>query len=321
MLIRGIGQTWRQIARGVGFRYGIGPLLLSYLRPLRALAYPNAHRRLLALPICQSLGDTKAFRDDPFHHLSHRYYLRQGLTLRQRIDYAHGHFAFESQEWSEDYYRAVYGGGGLELWRHEDSGSEIIIRLQFAPKRYVTEGDLEISLLVNSLPSHRISFSWINSTAGMAAVPFVGCSQALSRSQNTTRQDEDIASAFDRCFPHSAPSYFCFAALQGVAQVVGSPGLYAVRGHEQICFKDSPSAAHYRNSYDRLWRTLGGQDHGALGYFIPLPAHTKPLSELSRSHRRRSLKRREIWSEVAGSAGNSLAPLKRRPGGRELLPF
>lgn len=313
ILVRGIAQTWRKVARRVGYRHGFGPGFLSFLRPLRVLAYPNAHRRLLALPIYQKFGDTKPFREDPFHHLSHRYYLRRGLDLRQRIDYVYAHYLFESQEWSHEYHRAVYGSEGLELWSHEDGNIEFSIRLYVAPKLYLAEGDLEIGLFVNSRPLHRMSFNWINGTTGMAVLPFVGCSQGLPAPQEGTGHDGDTAFLFDKSFPHSAPSYFCFAALQGVAEAAGSQGLYAVRGVEQVCFNESLMDSHFRNSYDKLWQTLEGQDCGEVGYYIPVPAHTKPLTQLSSSHRRRARKRREVWSEITGSAVETLAPLKRQP--------
>ena len=94
-LFRGVFETWRTSWRTTRFHFGAGAWLLSILRPLRVLAYRESHLKLLALPVYKQFGATM-LREHPFHHISHHHYLRQGLTVRQRVQYVYQHYAFES---------------------------------------------------------------------------------------------------------------------------------------------------------------------------------------------------------------------------------
>jgi uncharacterized protein VirK/YbjX len=301
-LFRGVLETWRTSWRMTRFRYGAGPWLLSILRPLRVLAYREAHRKLLALPVYKQCGATM-LREDPFHHISHGRYLRQGLTVRQRVQYVYQHYAFESRQWTDDYRRAVYRDPGLELWRSYGGGTVFTIRLE-AGRRNVPEGDLSVVLSVDDAALHRINFSWLADTLDGTVTPFLACSQTRRRSSNT----EALFGAFEREFPQNSPAFFCFAAVEGVARVVGCTAILAVRSYEQICARKGRDTAHFKSSYDNFWRALGGWDCGGQGFLVPLPAHEKPLSKLSNSHRRRAQKRRRHWKAIEAATIETLEP-------------
>ena len=239
-------------------------------------------------------------REDPFHHISHRLYLRKGLTVRQRVQYVYQHYAFESRQWTDDYRQAVYGGPGLELWRSHRGGAVVTIRLG-AGGRTVPEGDLSIVLSVDNAVLHRINFSWLADMQDGTVTPFLASSQG--RSSNT-----EARFAFERDFPQNSPAFFCFAAVQGVARVVGCTAILAVRSHEQICARKGRDTTHFTSSYDNFWRALGGWDCGRQGFLVPLPAHEKPLSELSSSHRRRAQKRRRHWKAIEAATVDTLEP-------------
>ena len=309
-LFRGVFDTWRTSWRTIRFHYGAGAwanllfyisMLLSILRPLRVLAYREAHRKLLALPVYQQFGATM-LREDPFHHLSHRGYLRQGLTVRQRVQYVYQHYAFESRRWTDDYRRAVYGGPGLELWRSDGGGAVVTIRLE-AGMRDVPEGDLSIVLSVDDAALHRINFSWLADTQDGTVTPFLALSQTGPRSWNT-----EALFAFERDFPQSSPAFFCFAAVEGVARVVGCTAILAVRSHEQVGARKGHDTAQFKRSYDNFWRALGGWDCGRQGFLVPLPAHEKPLSKMSSSHRWRAQKRRRHWKAIEAATVETLEP-------------
>ncbi len=269
---------------------------MSILRPLRALAYREAHRKLLALPVYKQFGATM-LREDPFHHISHCHYLRQGLTVRQRVQYVYQHYAFESRQWTADYRQAVYGGPGLELWRGDGGEAVVTIRLE-AGRRDVPEGDLSIVLSVGNATLHRINFSWLAHTQDGTVTPFLASSQTCP----------EALFAFERAFPQNSPAFFCFAAVEGVARVVGCTAILAVRSHEQIGARKGCNTAHFKSSYDNFWRALGGWDCGRQGFLVPLPAHEKPLSKLSSSHRRRAQKRREHWKAIEAATVETLEP-------------
>jgi uncharacterized protein VirK/YbjX len=301
-LFRGVFATWRTSWRTIWSHDGARPrttlrLRLSILRPLRVLAYREAHWKLLGLPVYKQFGAT-VLRKDHFHHISRGGYLRRGLTVRQRVQYVYQHYAFESRQWTDHYHRAIYGGPGLELWRSHGGGAAFTIRLE-AGSRYVPEGDLSIVLSVDNTALHRINFSWMVDTQDGTVTPFLGSSQ---RARNT-----EAAFAFERDFPHNSPAFFCFAAVEGVARVVGCAAVLAVRSHEQVSASWVPGA-HFENSYDNFWRALGGSDCGRQGFLIPLPAHDKPLNKVSRSHRRRAQKRRTHWKAIEAATVENLEP-------------
>jgi len=275
---------------------------LSILRPLRVLAYREAHRKLLALPVYKQFGATMLLREDPFHHLSHGRYLRQGLTVRQRVQYVYQHYAFESRQWTDDYLQAVYGGLGLELWRSDGGGAVVTIRLE-AGMRDAPEGDLSIVLSADNAALHRISFSWLADTQDGTVTPFLASSQTAPRSSNT-----EALFAFKRDFPQNSPAFFCFAAVEGVARVVGCTAILAVRSHEQIYARKGHDTAQFKRSYDNFWRALGGWDCGRQGFLVPLPAHQTPLSKLSSSHRWRAQKRRRHWKAIEAATVETLEP-------------
>lgn len=308
-LFRGVFETWRTSPRRAfrkwrtihGFHHGAAAWLLSVLRPLRVLAYREAHRKLLALPVYKQFGAIM-LRDDPFHHISHRHYLRHGLTVGQRVQYVYQHYAFESRQWTDDYRQAVYGGTGLELWRRHGGRAVFTIRLE-AGRRDVPEGDLSIVLSVGNATLHRINFSWLADTQDGNVTPFLGSSQACPRSSNT-----EAVFAFEREFPQNSPAFFCFSAVEGIAHVVGCTTVLAVRSHQQICAQKGGDTAHFKSSYDNFWRALGGWDCGRQGFLVPLPAHEKPLSKLSRSHRRRAQQRRRHWTAIEAATVETLEP-------------
>ena len=205
-LFRGVFETWRTSWRTIRFHYGAVAWLLSILRPLRVLAYREAHRKLLALPVYKQFGATMLQRGILFHHISHRHYLRQGLTVRQRVQYVYEHYAFESRQWTDDYRQAVYGGPGLELWRSHGGGAVVTIRLE-AGRRDAPEGDLSIVLSVDNAVLHRIKLSWLVDTQDGTVTPFLASSQTGPRSSNT-----EALLAFERDFP---PKLTSFLLLRG----------------------------------------------------------------------------------------------------------
>jgi uncharacterized protein VirK/YbjX len=298
-LFRGVFETWRTSWRTIRFHYGAAAWLLSILRPLRVLAYRESHLKLLALPVYKQCGATM-LRGHPFHHISHHHYLRQGLTVRQRVQYVYQHYAFESLRWTDNYRQAVYGGPGLELWRSHGGAAVVTIRLE-AGERGVPEGDLSIVLSVDNAVLHRIRFNWLADTQDGSMTPFLVSSQR--RSSNT-----EALLAFERDFPQNSPAFFCFAAVEGVARVVGCSAILGVRGHEQICARKGRDNTHFKSSYDNFWRALGGWDCGREGFLVRLPTHEKPLSKLSSSHRRRAQGRRTNWKAIEAATVEILEP-------------
>lgn len=277
--------------------YPLPSWLACVARSLRVLLFRHAHRQLLALDIHRRY--VALAHDDVFHHLSHRHYLAKGLSLRQRVGCVLTHYQFEESSFDAAYKRAVYRDGGLLLWEHEDRGQgwRFAIRLEMAA-RLCAEGDLTIAMHANGACLHRLSFSWVDGAfAGVDApiVPFI------ARNQGHRLDAADALTAFGRAFPHNSPSYFCFAALQGIAQALGLTQVAAVKSGWQSAWTPA-DARHFANAYDGFWETLGGVPMAGRCWRIALPLQLKPLMEIPSKHRKRAALRREHWQEIEGAA-------------------
>jgi uncharacterized protein VirK/YbjX len=283
-------------------------------RSMRVLLFQRAHRQLLSLDVHRRY--VVLAHDDVFHHLSHRHYLAKGMSLRQRVRSVLTHYRFEESSFDAAYKRAVYRDGGLALWQHRDEarGWRFEIRLEMAP-RLSAEGDLTVAMIAmgdtagasgtgggggggGSACLHRLSFSWVDGAfAGLDAtiVPFI------ARNQGHRANVADAFSAFEQAFPHNSPSFFCFAALQGIAQSLGFREIAAVKSAWQCAYTQA-DARHFTNAYDSFWETLGGTAMPGSCWRIPLPLQLKPLSEVSSRHRKRAAMRREYWQAIGDSA-------------------
>jgi hypothetical protein len=127
-------------------------------------------------------------------------------------------------------------------------------------------------------------------------VPFI------ARNQGRWVDSGAAFEAFERAFPNNSPSFFCFAAMQGiVAQAVGIDQVVAIRSEDHIAYdptrkstSPTPTTASGRSSAAK--RCLGK------GYRIALPFYVKPLSEMPSKHRKRAAQRREHWRLIGESA-------------------
>lgn len=268
-------------------------------RSLRVVLFYRFHRRLLALEIYRNY--VSAAHDDVFHHLSHRNYLIRGLTLRQRVQCVATHYHFDEATFDRAFKRAVYADGGLVLWERNLDGIAVSIKLEMAA-RLCAEGDLTICAYVDKLALHCLSFSWTEgSFVGIDApvVPFV------VRNQGHRADAAAALKNFERAYPNNSPSFFCIAALQGLALALGMNQVVAVRSTWQ-CSYTAADDKHFANAYDGLWQTLGGAPMGDRIFCIALPFYVKPLSEMAAKHRKRARTRREHWASISESAYSTL---------------
>jgi uncharacterized protein VirK/YbjX len=274
--------------------------LLCIVRSLRVLLFYRDHQALCQLDVVRNHVALPP-NDDLFHHLSHRDYLARGLSARERVRCALAHYRFEETTFNGAYKQAVYGGAGLALWQHASDGSSFTIRLEMAP-RLNAEGDLMIALIADGKYLHRLSFSWIEgASAGVAApmAPFV------ARNQGRWLDAGEAFEAFERIFPNNSPSFFCFAAMQGVAQAVGMSQVVAVKCSAHIAY-DPDEIKHFANAYDGFWKILGGVEMPGHGYLIALPFYLKPLADMPSKHRKRAAQRRQFWQAIGDSARATL---------------
>jgi uncharacterized protein VirK/YbjX len=282
------------LSRGGG--HSLSSRILSVARSLRVLAYYRDHRALCQLDVYRNYVALPP-NDDVFHHLSHREYLVQGLTVRERVQCVLAHYRFEETTFNSAYKQAVYLNRSLPLWQHTCDHGNFIIQLEMA-SRLNAEGDLTIALVADGKCLHRLSFSWI---AG--AMTGLSCPMTIfvARNQGRWTDSAEAFSAFEHAFPNNSPSFFCFAALQGVAQALGMTQVVGVKCDAHIAY-DPADVRHFANAYDGFWKILGGTEMSGPGYLIALPFYVKPLADMPSKHRKRAAQRREWWRAIGDSA-------------------
>lgn len=282
--------------------------LLRALRSLRVLYYLREHAALCRLAVVRE-HIARAAPNDLFHHLTQRGYLLRGLPARRRALCALFHYRYDEATFDASWQHAVYRAGGLRLWEHHANGSHFLIRLEMAA-RLDAEGDLTIAMIADGKVLHRLSFSWVEGALfglPVEVVPFI------ARNQGRWTDADAAFAAFEAAFPNNAASYFCFAALQGVARALGMPWALAVNSASHIAW-GANAAPHFVNAYDKFWAVLGGVAHDARCYRIALPFHVKPLAQMASRHRRRAAMRRANWQVIENSAGASVqCHLLRQP--------
>lgn len=270
-------------------------------RSLRVLLFYRTHARLLATGIYRDY--VVRSHDDVFNHLSHRDHLTKDLSLRERVRRVVVHYGFEDDTFDAAYKQAVYCGGGLPLWRHEADGRVFEIRLQMAC-RLNAEGDLMLIALVDGKCLHRLSFSWVDGEFAGVDLPML---PFAARNQGYREDGSDALEAFERAFPNNSPSFFCFAALNGIAQALGMNRIVGVKSTCQSAYEPA-AEKHFTNAYDNFWQTLGGINTPGRTWEIALPLQLRPLSETPAKHRKRAAMRRENWALIAESARVALLP-------------
>ena len=280
--------------------------ILGIVRSLRVLRYWREHQALCRLKLVRRFVAAPP-NDDLFHHLSHRSYLATDLSARQRVQCVLSHYRFEDRAFGSAYHQLVYGnsGGrsatGLTLWQHDSGAHSFLLRLEMAP-RGDAEGDLTISLVADGKYLHRLSYTWIDGQlAGvdLPTVPFV------TSNQGRWVDSGAAFDAFEQAFPNNSPSFFCFAAMQGVAQALGIDRVVGIKCSAHIAYNPL-DVKHFENAYDGFWKVLGGTEMPGRGYLVALPFSLKPLSEMPSKHRKRAAQRREYWRAIGDATRSTM---------------
>ncbi|MDB5748901.1 MAG: hypothetical protein JWP72_3749 [Massilia sp.] len=296
MILAHLTRHWLTHRRRLPFSSWV----LSTLRSARVMLFYRDHAALCQLDVYRNYVMASP-NDDPFHHLSHRGYLVRGLTARQRVQCVLSHYRFEETTFNAAYKQAVYAAGGLTLWRHVVGENEFLIRLEMA-SRMNAEGDLTLALTADGKVLHRLSFSWIDGRIAGVPTPLV---PFIARNQGRWTESNDAFEAFERCFPNNSPSFFCFAAMQGVAQAVGMEQVLAVKCSSHIAC-DPVDVKHFANAYDGFWKILGGIEMPGKAWLIALPFYLKPLADMPSKHRKRAAQRRDCWRTIGDATRGTL---------------
>jgi uncharacterized protein len=280
--------------------------LQHFAGSLRVFSYPRLSTTVWQLMNARQ-ADLALEKHEFAHHLRHRFYLSKGLSIRQRIDAVLHHCEFEARTFGAAYRSGVYRSPGLPLWQFEVDGAQFDIRL-CATRDHHWEGDLTVELRGHGTVLCTMSFAYLHTGffAQKDAEPII----LITRNQSGKSGVEQ--DRFGAHFKHTTPSYFCLAAIAGIALACDMPRLAGISHAAQIAVKrgDTPVSV---SSYDEFWRSFQGAalDHQA--FAMPLPLGSKPLSDIPSKHRARTASRRKAWSDVTASAAAAIAAVRSQP--------
>lgn len=273
---------------------------LRFIGAARAFSSYREHRELLGLEIVDKyVGDTG--KGEALFHLSHRHYLSTELSFRDRVDCALTHYRYEGQSYAGAYKEAVYRHAGLTLWSRTVEARNYALVLR-ATTDLRHEGGISVVLMADGHCISEMSFAWVpGKLLGVErdVVPFI------TRNQSA-RHDTAPVMRFREDFPQNSPSYFCLAAMHGIAEANGKPHIAGIRHECQIAF-DERYASSFRSSYCEFWKSFGGVEQGRQAYLMPVPLVVPPLSTVKAKHRGRAVERRRHWAEISSSAAATTA--------------
>ncbi|WP_280155714.1 DUF535 family protein [Piscinibacter sp. XHJ-5] len=268
---------------------------VRFIGAARAVFTYRKHRELLALEIVDKYVSDDG-QGDALFHISHRHYLSTELSFRERIDCALTHYRYEGQSYTAAYKEAVYHHQGLTLWsRRVDSRRYALVLRATTDLRH--EGGISVVLLADGHCLNEMSFAWVpGELLGLDrdVVPFI------TRNQSAHHDTAPVVQ-FRQDFPQNSPSYFCLAAMHGIAEANGKPHLAGIRHDCQIAF-DERYASSFRSSYCDFWKSFGGVEQCRQAYLMPVPLVPPPLSSVKAKHRGRAIERRRHWSEISSGA-------------------
>ena len=225
-------------------------------------------------------------------------YLSRNLTLAQRIGCAITHYSFEGRNYGSTYHRSVHQSPyGLVLWHRVVDGTRYTIALRVT-KDGRREGDLSVLCFVNDSLVYRLCFSYVNgSLFGVQS----GRTMFVTRSQTDRNSELQV---FRHAFKQNSPSYFCLAAVCGIAMANGMRAIFMVKHDAQLGYTER-CAESFKNSYSALWEAFGAQEIAERRvYMMSLPLKLNPLSGMK--HKGRAIARRRNWLEVALSTRQAM---------------
>lgn len=297
----GFWADLREAARADVGLYSPAARLRRALRMSRMLAWRDAHAHLATSPALRAHVAAVAPGDALFW-LSHRAYLAQGLTARERVDLALFHYDKEGRRFDQAYHDAVYAGAGLKLWRSEAKGSAFEVRLM-PGNDVLYEGGLSLVLFVDGERVCVLSFSWaperIVLGRGNGRLPFV------TRKQLTG--DRAYQAAFHAAFDRATPAHLCVGALCGLAQALGHARFAAITADRHPAATKPELRELLVAAYDDYWTSLGGERASPLCFVVGLPLRMSSVEDMDAKRRRRALARRAHMEAVRQAAQEAVA--------------
>ena len=275
--------------------------------PLRILAassillFPQLLLQYLKMNIWRKLkcGTRK---HDPMYFLVHKYYLSKRLTVKERIQSAIEHHAYELKNFNRMYESDVYRGIGIIIWKCQIGGHHFSIILTGSEDNR-NEGDLSVIFKANGQNLWRTSFSYVNSDKFQLNY---GVTILISRNQAENNSGRE---SFIEYFGQNQLQFLCLSAVYGIATANGWTKILGIKHNLQIAYQDCYEIG-FRNSYTLLWQQFDAREIDRHVYELDVPLKVRPLQLINRSHRARARARRQYWDSISCSARAAVMRLR-----------
>ena len=270
---------------------------LRLLAASRILFFPRLLLRYLKINIWRKLK-CGTREHDPMYFLVHKYYLSKRLTVKERIQSAIEHHAYELKNFNRMYESDVYRGIGIIIWerRIDDHHFSIILT---GSEDNRNEGDLSIIFTADSQCLWRTSFSYVNTNIFKLDH---GVTILISRNQAENTSGREV---FIEYFGQNQLQFLCLSAVCGIAAANGWTKILCIRHNLQIAYEDRYEIG-FRNSYTMLWQQFDAREIDRHVYELDVPLKVRPLQLINRSHRARARARRQYWDSITCSARTAL---------------
>lgn len=271
--------------------------------PLRMLAascillFPRLLLKYLKINIWRKLKCATR-EHDPMYFLAHKYYLSKRLTVKERIQSAIEHHAYELKNFNRKYESDVYRGIGIIIWECRIDGHHFSIILTGSEDNR-NEGDLSIIFKANGQYLWRTSFSYVNSDIFKLNH---GVTILISRNQAENKSSRELLIEY---FGQNQLQFLCLSAVCGIAAANGWTKILGIRHNLQIAYQDCYEIG-FCNSYTLLWQQFDAREIDRHVYELDVPLKVRPLQLINRSHRARARARRQYWDSIACSARAAL---------------
>jgi uncharacterized protein VirK/YbjX len=274
---------------------------LRVLRTSPLLTMPEVRRALLTNVALRRHVESIAATDH-FFYMSHRHYLAQGLTRRQRAMVALHHYEREMSTFDEAYFCRVYDEQGLTLWQEDVAGVEYELRL--SPGTDVLyEGGLSVTMFVDGGRVAVLSFTYVERAVIFEDEHEVGSTMFVSRKQLAS--DHAYQRVFNAAFDRCSVGHVCMAAVAGIAEAQGIISIAAIRSEAQPGY-DPAQGQRFAVAYTEFWESFAGQVRGRFAHDLRLPLQLRPLNELPAKARRRARRRRTHLEAIVEQATETI---------------
>ena len=214
-------------------------------------------------------------------------YLVRSLDTSARGKCLAHHYTFLNSKMSCDALNRIVKDG-ITLWDDQIGEDRLSIKIEFP--YYDMEGDLCVIFNIGTIAVYCMAFTVID--GNLVGIPeddivlvshVQGIQGRLDLIKKATKNLDDIS-----------PVALLFVSVQAVAAALKLGRIAGITAKEQIVVGNMQPISNFMNSYDNLWRKLGGQRVNDMVFEFGNTPEFKPLYMIKEGHRCRTKYKRNL---------------------------